>query len=155
MKKMSVVVLSVILVISLIGNVVLLMKLGDKESNSELESAYDLNSVPFEIIGIWEANAGRKVEIFEDGKVYWTYNASGAIYTGYIGIIDGYSIVLSQEYEGYGIGNYQSMSEVSKEELKDTHIIYEITMHGEKAFSAQNVDSREYAWSFIKSKQSE
>ena len=75
-----------------------------------------------------------------------------AIYTGYIGEIDGYSIVLSQKYEGNGQGNYQSMSEVSEEELQNTYIIYDITMHGEEAFSAQNVDSREYAWSFIKSK---
>ncbi len=152
MKKRIVLVLSVLLVISLIGNVVLLMKLSDKNSNSELESVYDLNNVPDELIGIWEAKAGRKVEIFEDGKVYWTYNASGAIYTGYIGEINGYSIVLSQEYEGNGQGNYQSMSEVSEEELQNTYIIYDITMHGEEAFSAQNVDSREYAWSFIKSK---
>ena len=108
--------------------------------------------MPDELIGIWEAKAGRKVEIFEDGKVYWTYNASDAIYTGYIGEIDGYSIVLSQKYEGNGQGNYQSMSEVSEEELQNTYIIYDITMHGEEAFSAQNVDSREYAWSFIKSK---
>ena len=92
------------------------------------------------------------MEIFEDGKVYWTYNASGAIYTGYIGEINGYSIVLSQKYEGNGQENYQSMSEVSEEELQNTYIIYDITMHGEEAFSAQNVDSREYAWSFIKSK---
>jgi len=115
-------VLSVFLVISLIGNVVLLMKLSDKNSNSELESVYDLNNVPDELIGIWEAKAGRKVEIFEDGKVYWTYNASGAIYTGYIGKINGYSIVLSQEYEGNGQGNYQSMSEVSEKELQNTYI---------------------------------
>lgn len=106
--------LSVLLVISLIGNVVLLMKLSDKNSNSELESGYDLNNVPDELIGTWEAKAGRKVEIFEDGKVYWTYNASGAIYTGYIGEINGYSIVLSQKYEGNGQENYQSMSEVSE-----------------------------------------
>ena len=144
--------LSVLLVISLIGNVVLLMKLSDKNSNSELESGYDLNNVPDELIGTWEAKAGRKVEIFEDGKVYWTYNASDVIYTGYIGEIDGYSIVLSRKYEGNGQGNYQSMSEVSEEELQNTYIIYDITMHGEEAFSAQNVDSREYAWSFIKSK---
>lgn len=144
--------LSVLLVISLIGNVVLLMKLSDKNSNSELESGYDLNNVPDELIGTWEAKAGRKVEIFEDGKVYWTYNASGAIYAGYIGEINGYSIVLSQKYEGNGQENYQSMSEVSEEELQNTYIIYDITMHGEEAFSAQNVDSREYAWSFIKSK---
>ena len=41
--------LSVFLVISLIGNVVLLMKLSDKNSNSELESVYDLNNVPDEL----------------------------------------------------------------------------------------------------------
>ena len=152
MKKRIVLILSVLLVISLIGNVVLLMKLSDKNSNSELESGYDLNNVPDELIGTWEAKAGRKVEIFEDGKVYWTYNASGAIYTGSIGEINGYSIVLSQKYEGNGQENYQSMSEVSEEELQNTYIIYDITMHGEEAFSAQNVDSREYAWSFIKSK---
>ena len=45
MKKRIVLVLSVLLVISLIGNVVLLMKLSDKNSNSELESVYDLNNV--------------------------------------------------------------------------------------------------------------
>lgn len=152
MKKMIVLMLSVFLVISLIGNVVLYMKLSDKNSNNESENVYDSNNVPDELIGIWEAKAGRKVEIFEDGKVYWTYNASDVIYTGYIGEIDGYSIVLSRKYEGNGQGNYQSMSEVLEKELQNTYIIYDITMHGEEAFSAQNVDSREYAWSFIKSK---
>ena len=131
MKKIIVLVLSVFLVISLIGNVVLLTKLSDKNSKSELESVYDSNNVPDELIGIWEAKAGRKVEIFEDGKVYWTYNASGSIYTGYIGTINDYSIVLSKEYEGNGKGNYQSMSEISEAELQDTYIIYDITMHGD------------------------
>lgn len=68
------------MVISLIGNVVLYMKLSDKNSNNESENVYDSNNVPDELIGIWEAKAGRKVEIFEDGKVYWTYNASDVIY---------------------------------------------------------------------------
>ncbi|MDD3337660.1 MAG: hypothetical protein PHS82_02270 [Lachnospiraceae bacterium] len=152
MKKIMVVVLSVFLAVSLMGNIILLMKLSVKTGNSESDSVYDSNNVPNELIGIWEAKAGRKVEIFEDGKVYWTYNASDAIYTGYIGKINGYSIVLSQSYEGSGQGNYQSMSEISEEELQNIYIIYDITMHGEEAFSAQNVDSREYAWSFIKSK---
>ena len=64
MKKIIVLVLSVFLVISLIGNVVLLTKLSDKNSKSELESVYDSNNVPDELIVIWEAKAGRKVEIF-------------------------------------------------------------------------------------------
>ena len=55
--------LSVFLVISLIGNVVLYMKLSDKNSNNESENVYDSNNVPDELIGIWDAEAGRKVEI--------------------------------------------------------------------------------------------
>lgn len=50
------------------------------------------------------------------------------------------------------MGDYQSMSEVPEDELQDVYVIYDITMHGIDAFSAQNVDTREYAWSFIKSK---
>ena len=52
MKKMIVLMLSVFLVISLIGNVVLYMKLSDKNSNNESENVYDSNNVPDELIGI-------------------------------------------------------------------------------------------------------
>lgn len=148
MKKIIVLILSGFLLVSLMGNVILLMRLSDKESNG----VDVLDNVPNELIGAWEAKAGRKVEVFEDGKVYWTYNSSDAIYTGYIGEIDGHSIVLSQKYEGNGKEDYQSMSEIPEEELQSTYTIYDITMHGKEAFSAQNVDSREYAWSFVKSK---
>ena len=151
MKNRKILILSILLLISLIGNIVLLMELNGIKNNSKSDMIQGVDTVPDELIGNWEAKAGRKVEIFEDGKVYWTYNVSDAIYTGYIGVIDGYSIVLSKEYEGNGKGNYQSMSEISEAELQDAHIIYDITMHGATSFSAQNVDSREYAWSFIKS----
>lgn len=151
MKNRNVLVLSILLMISLIGNVVLLIKIDDINSNSEPDAIEDSDNVPNELIGTWEAKAGRKVEIFENGKVYWTYNASGAIYTGYIGKVNGYSIILSREYEGNGMGNYQSMSEISETELQDAYQIYDITMHGDAAFSAQNVDSRKYTWSFVKS----
>lgn len=50
MKKMIVLMLSVFLVISLIGNVVLYMKLSDKNSNNESENVYDSNNVPDELI---------------------------------------------------------------------------------------------------------
>lgn len=158
MKKIAIVVLSVFLTISLIGNVILLIQLEKKDSNdaledkSEADRIYESTNLPNELIGNWEAKAGRKLEIFDDGKVYWTYNTNGIIYNGYIGKIDGYSIFLSQEYEGNGMGDYQSMSEVPEDELQDVYVIYDITMHGIDAFSAQNVDTREYAWSFIKSK---
>ena len=151
MKNRKVLILTILLVISLIGNVVLLVKLNGINNKSNPDVIESFDNVPNELVGTWEAKAGRKVEIFEDGKVYWTYNASGSIYTGYIGTVNDYSIVLSKKYEGNGKGNYQSMLEISEAELQDTYIIYDITMHGDTAFSAQNVDSREYAWSFIKS----
>ena len=151
MKNKIILILTILLVISLIGNVVLLVKLNGINNKSNPDVIESFDNVPSELIGTWDAKSGRKVEIFEDGKVYWTYNTSGSIYTGYIGTVNGYSIVLSKKYEGNGKGNYQLMSEISETELQDTYIIYDITMHGDAAFSAQNVDSREYAWSFIKS----
>ena len=150
MKKV-VITLSIFLIISLIGNVILLMKLGEKNSNNELEKTVEASNAPSDLIGTWTAKAGRKVEIFKDGEVYWTYNTDNGIYDGYVGKIDGYSIVLSRHYEENGLGNeYQSMREVPEDELKNTSIIYDITMHGENAFSAQNVNPSENPWSFVK-----
>lgn len=151
MKKVVILLLSGFLVISLMGNVILLMKLNEKNKNDELEYTVEASNVPSEVIGNWTAKAGRKVEIFKDGKVYWTYNTDKGIYNGYIGKLDGYSIILSQHYDGGMSGEkYQSMEEVPKIELKNTSVIYDITMHGENAFSAQNVDPNEYPWSFVK-----
>lgn len=151
MKKVVIILLSSFLTISLIGNVILWMKLSEKNSNDKLKYTVETSNVSSELIGKWIAKAGRKVEIFEDGKVYWTYNTDKGIYDGYIGTIDGYSIVLSQHYDGGISGEkYKSMEEVPETELKNTSVIYDVTMHGENAFSAQNVDPNEYPWSFVK-----
>lgn len=64
MKKV-VITLSIFLIISLIGNVILLMKLGEKNSNNELENTVEASNVPSDLIGTWTAKAGRKVEIFK------------------------------------------------------------------------------------------
>ena len=112
MKNKIILILTILLVISLIGNVVLLVKLNGINNKSNPDVIESFDNVPSELIGTWEAKSGRKVEIFEDGKVYWTYNTSGSIYTGYIGTVNGYSIVLSKKYEGNGKGNYQLMSEI-------------------------------------------
>lgn len=151
MKKVVIVLLSGFLTISFIGNVILLMEFSKKNKNDELEYTVEASNVPSELIGNWTAKAGRKVEIFKDGKVYWTYNTDKGIYDGYIGKLDGYSIVLSQHYGGSeSREKYQSMEEVPENELMNTSVIYDITMHGENAFSAQNVEPNEYPWSFVK-----
>lgn len=152
MKNRNVLILlSVLLIISLIGNLVLLIALNKTQHDSTSNATEITSDFPHELIGTWNAQEGRKVEIFEDGTVYWTYNASGAIYTGYKGIIDGYSIILSQKYEGNGKGSYQSMADVPESNLQDSYNIYNITIHGNTSFSAQSVNSQDYVWSFIKS----
>ena len=152
MKRLRsrIIVLSVFLSLSLTLNIVLLFIINTVyRSNIKRPS----NTVPNELVGIWESSFGRKVEIYEDGTAYWTYNALGGIYEGYIGVVDDSSLIFTKAYDGEEEHFYQSMSEIPSNKLYEVHLIYDITMHGSSAFSAQNIDSKEYPWSFIKQKE--
>lgn len=149
MKNRSTWVLSFLLIISLIGNVILFMKINSINANK----VSNFNVLSTKLEGTWDGGANSHVKICKDGKIYWTHNTSGIISTGYIGKFSGNSIILLKAYERTGrdgCRNYQSMSEIPEAELHDIHVIYSITMYGNEAFSAQNVNTRESAYSFTK-----
>lgn len=134
----------VALMISLVVNIVLLM---NNKSSSPITS-----NVSTDLVGVWESDSGRTVEIFADGTVHWTYKKGGILQSAYTGYVDGSSFIFSKLYDSYGRGEHHSLSELPDAAFKDTHVIYDILMHGRTAFSAQNtnIKAESFVWSFTK-----
>lgn len=162
MKKVLIVIYSIILVLSLSLNVILLQKI---KGNQSLHADKDLNVVtkafssatfPQELIGTWNGTANRVVQIFEDGTVYWMYIPSGSpkkVENGMIGVVEENSFVFSKHYTADYTESYASLSDVPNSRLGNASSIYNISICGDNGFSAANVDPRELPYSFVKQNQ--